>query len=132
MAIHFDLIHATILRENPHRFFDDRDPRHPSPRRARHPPRPRARRPRRSLRLRLRQTATPSARCSPPRSPELAAAWRRTGYPALQELCRTTFHEAAQPRDLPILNWWERLGERADQPTPSGVSTDSLTPSDCL
>jgi hypothetical protein len=35
------------------------------------------------------------------------------GYPELQKVCRRAFEDAAQARELPILNWWEKLGEHA-------------------
>jgi MoaA/NifB/PqqE/SkfB family radical SAM enzyme len=45
--------------------------------------------------------------------PVLAARWRLVGYPELQKVCRRAFEDAAQARELPILNWWEKLGEHA-------------------
>jgi MoaA/NifB/PqqE/SkfB family radical SAM enzyme len=45
--------------------------------------------------------------------PVLAARWRTVGYPELQKVCRRAFDDAARARELPILNWWEKLGEHA-------------------
>jgi MoaA/NifB/PqqE/SkfB family radical SAM enzyme len=118
MTIQFDLIHATILRENPHRFFDDRDA---------------SDRPLADLVSPL--VIEPDGRVVPfgygfanryalgflttASLSQLTSAWRTTGYRDLQALCRSTFHDAAQQRELPILNWWETLGEHAAQPSSS-------------
>jgi Fe-coproporphyrin III synthase len=112
MLIQFDLIHATILRENPDRFFDERDA---------------MKRPLAELVSPL--VIEPDGRVMPfgygfsaryalgslteATLPQLATAWRVTGYRELQDLCLATFQDAAQHRDLPILNWWEMLGEHA-------------------
>ena len=119
MVVQFDLIHATILRSNPHRFYDEREA---------------ATRPLADLVSPL--VIEPDGRVAPfgygfahryalgylteAPLPELAAKWRTNGYHDLQALCRATFEDASQPRDLPILNWWEKLGERAtlQQPPP--------------
>ena len=45
---------------------------------------------------------------------ELANQWRANGYRELQRLCHKAFEDASQRRELPILNWWEKLGEHAD------------------
>jgi MoaA/NifB/PqqE/SkfB family radical SAM enzyme len=118
MAIQFDLIHSAVLREQPQRFFDEGE----------------------ALERPLGELVSPlviedDGRVVPfgygfagryalgflttAPLPELAAAWRRTGYRALQNLCRATFQDAAQQRELPILNWWERLGEHAVQDSSS-------------
>lgn len=112
MNIQFDLIHATILRENPERFFDLREA---------------SNRPLADLvsplvieadgrvvpfgygfaqRYALGSLADTTLS-------EMAASWRTAGYRDLQALCRTAFDDAAKPRELPILNWWEKLGEYA-------------------
>lgn len=112
MLIQFDLIHSAVLRDNPGRFFDDRDA---------------MTRPLADLVSPL--VIEPDGRVMPfgygfsPRHAlgslteatllELAAAWRIAGYRELQNLCRATFEDAAQQRELPILNWWEKLGEHA-------------------
>jgi MoaA/NifB/PqqE/SkfB family radical SAM enzyme len=112
MFLQFDLIHAELLRQHPERFFDDADARS---------------RPLADLvsplvieadgrvvpfgygfasRYELGSlTAAPL--------PKLAEAWRITGYRKLQDLCRDTYQQASQKSGLPILNWWEKLGEQA-------------------
>jgi Fe-coproporphyrin III synthase len=112
IAIQFDLIHSAVLREQPHLFFDEG----------------------KTLERTLGELVSPlvvedDGRVVPfgygfagryalgfltrASLQELAAAWRTTGYRALQNLCRATFQDAVQQRELPILNWWERLGEHA-------------------
>ena len=113
MTIQFDLIHAKILRDQPDRFFDEQEARN----------RP------------LGELVSPlvieaDGRVVPfgygfadryavgslreARLCQLAANWRADGYRDLQALCRATFEDAARERELPILNWWEKLGERAN------------------
>ena len=117
MAVQFDLIHAAILRENPERFFDDRDAE----------TRP------------LGELVSPlvieaDGRVVPygygfanryalgslqqSSLSGLATAWRAKGYRDLQTLCRVAFEDAARERELPVLNWWEKLGEHANQQPP--------------
>jgi Fe-coproporphyrin III synthase len=118
MKIQFDLIHATILRENPERFFDLREA---------------SNRPLADLVSPLvieadgrvvpfgygfAQRYALGSLTDAPLS-ELAVIWRTQGYRDLQSLCRTAFGDAAQQRELPILNWWERLGEHAISSPPS-------------
>lgn len=112
MLIQFDLIHSAVLRDNPDRFFDDRD----------------------AMTRPLAELVSPLVIESDGRVmpfgysfsshhalgsltkatlPQLAAAWRINGYRELQDLCRATFEDAAQQRELPILNWWEKLAEHA-------------------
>jgi MoaA/NifB/PqqE/SkfB family radical SAM enzyme len=113
MTVQFDLIHAKVLRDHPDRFFDAGEA---------------AGRPlgdlvsplvieadgrvvpfgygfARSYTLGSLQEATLG---------EMAVHWRKNGYGRLQALCRETFQDASQERELPILNWWEKLGEHAD------------------
>jgi MoaA/NifB/PqqE/SkfB family radical SAM enzyme len=117
MIVQFDLIHATVLRDNPDRFFDDRDAQS---------------RPLADLVSPLVIEA--DGRVVPfgygfadryalgslkdATLGELTAAWRTSGYRDLQVVCRTAFEDAARQRDLPILNWWEKLGEHASLSTP--------------
>jgi MoaA/NifB/PqqE/SkfB family radical SAM enzyme len=112
MAIQFDLVHAQIVRDNPERFFDESEA---------------SDRP-------LGELVSPlvieaDGRVVPfgygfasrfalgslcdARLRELAAKWRMQGHRELQRLCRETFEQVARPRELPVLNWWETLGERA-------------------
>jgi MoaA/NifB/PqqE/SkfB family radical SAM enzyme len=112
MFLQFDLIHADLLRHHPQRFFDDQEAMS---------------RPLADLisplvieadgrvvpfgygfadRFALGSIATDSLR-------DLAAAWRADGYRKLQDVCRATYLEATRPRELPVLNWWEKLGEKA-------------------
>lgn len=117
MTIQFDLVHATILRANPNRFFDLSDA---------------SDRPLAELvsplvieadgrvvpfgygfAQRYALGSLANATLS-----ELAVIWRTRGYRDLQSLCRTAFDDAAQQRELPILNWWEKLGEHAASSTP--------------
>jgi len=112
MIIQFDLIHSTILRDNPDRFFDERE--------AMTRPLSELVSP---LVIEADGRVTPFAYGFPSRYalgslaqatlPQLSAAWRTTGYRDLQRLCRTTFDDAIQQRELPILNWWEELSEHA-------------------
>jgi MoaA/NifB/PqqE/SkfB family radical SAM enzyme len=113
MVVQFDLIHASLLRDHPDRFFDDQD----------------------AMARPLGELVSPlviedDGRVVPfgygfsgrhalgslrqARLSDLAAKWRADGYRDLQALCRATFEDAAQERELPILNWWEKLGERAN------------------
>jgi MoaA/NifB/PqqE/SkfB family radical SAM enzyme len=113
MAVQFDLVHAKVLRDHPERFFD----RAAADGRA------------------LGELVSPlvieaDGRVVPfgygfargyalgslqeAALPELAAKWRSNGYRELQNLCQDAFNDAAQARELPILNWWEKLGEHAN------------------
>jgi hypothetical protein len=115
MAVQFDLIHAQVLRDHPERFFDNGD----------------------AANRALGELVSPlvieaDGRVVPfgygfARSyvlgslkdanlRELAAQWRAHGYRELQALCRKTFDDASRERELPILNWWEKLGEHASAP----------------
>lgn len=49
------------------------------------------------------------------RLPELAAKWRAHGHRELQVLCRATYEQVSQGRELPILNWWDELGQHANR-----------------
>jgi MoaA/NifB/PqqE/SkfB family radical SAM enzyme len=112
MAVHFDLIHAGVMRENPELFFSEAEA---------------MTRPLAELVSPLvieadghvvpfeYGFAAPYALGSLKDAglPELAARWRKCGYRELQRLCRGAYEDAAQMRELPILNWWEKLGERA-------------------
>jgi Fe-coproporphyrin III synthase len=112
MTIQFDLIHSAVLRSHPDLFFDEREA---------------SSRPLGELvsplvieadgrvvpfgygfagRYALGSLATADL-------PQLAADWRATRYRDLQQLCRAAFQDAAKVRELPVLNWWETLGERA-------------------
>lgn len=42
---------------------------------------------------------------------ELAAAWRRTTYPAFKRLCRTAYEDVAADAETPLTNWYERVQE---------------------
>jgi MoaA/NifB/PqqE/SkfB family radical SAM enzyme len=113
MTVQFDLIHARVLRDHPERFFDTGEAAHRA----------------------LGELVSPlvieaDGRIVPfgygfARSYalgslqettllEIAARWRTTGYCELQTLCHETFVDASQERELPILNWWEKLGQRAN------------------
>lgn len=113
MVVQFDLVHAKVLRDHPERFFD----RGEATGRA------------------LGELISPlvieaDGRVVPfgygfahrfalgslqeATLLELAAKWRANGYRDLQSLCHKTFEEASQERELPILNWWEKLGEHAN------------------
>lgn len=112
MVVHFDLVHVAALRLNPDRFFD-RQPAFERP---------------------LAELVSPlvieeSGRVVPfgygfderfslgsiaqESIAAMAARYRASGHSALQALCRRTFEEVLQPRDFPILNWWESLGQHA-------------------
>ena len=123
MAVHYDLVHASILRQHPERFFD---------------PRPAMDRPLGELvsplvieadgrvvpfgygfaeRYSLGSIANESL-------PNLARNFRANGYPGLQQLCRSTLEDAARDRgDFPILNWWETLGRHALSEAPPHAAT---------
>lgn len=112
MNVQFDLVHATVLRSNPELFLGVNNPEN-------HP----------LAELVSPLVVEPDGRIAPfgygfasryslgnitqASLSELADAFRGNGYHHLQALCRSTFEEASKPRDLPILNWWERLGEHA-------------------
>ncbi len=113
MAVQFDLIHAQVLRDHPERFFDTAEA---------------AGRALGDLVSPLvieadgrvvpfgygfsRGYALGSLQNASLR--ELAVKWRAEGYRDLQALCRKAFEDASQERELPILNWWEKLGEHAN------------------
>ncbi len=48
--------------------------------------------------------------------PDLARAWRRTGYPAFRQLCRRVFIDLTAPTELPFVNWYEEVGAAAEVP----------------
>ena len=49
---------------------------------------------------------------------ELAAQWRRERLPAFSRVCRSAFEAITAPADLPFANWYEVVGDRAEQPLP--------------
>jgi len=123
MAVQFDLIHAKVLRDHPDRFFDDGE----------------------AATRALGDLVSPlvieaDGRVVPfgygfaahyslgslPEAtlPEIAARWRTNGYRELQTLCRKTFQDATQERELPILNWWEILGEHANALATVDIQSD--------
>jgi len=44
---------------------------------------------------------------------DFAPEWIRTGYPRFRELCRRVHAEAAEPSELPFLNWYEWIERRS-------------------
>jgi len=113
MAVQFDLVHAQVLRDHPERFFDRGDATgralgdlvSPLVIEADGRVVPFGYGFARGYALGSLQKATLL---------ELAAKWRANGYRDLQSLCHKTFVDASQERELPILNWWEKLGEHAN------------------
>lgn len=115
MLIQFDLVHARVLREHPDRFFDVEEAED---------------RPLGDLVSPLvieadglvvpfgygfaRGFSLGSLREATLR--ELAVHWRKKGHRELQNVCRKAFEDAACERELPILNWWEKLEEHASRP----------------
>jgi len=116
MAVQLDLVHSQVMREHRERFVDDMDA---------------GARPLAELVSPL--VIEPTGRVAPfgygfpdayalgslysASIPELASAWRRAGWRRLQQLCRTTFDDAAAPRELPVLNWWDQLTHHAQRAT---------------
>lgn len=112
MLIQFDLVHARVLREHPDRFFDAEEA---------------AGRPLGDLVSPLvieadglvvpfgygfaRGFSLGSLRETT--LLEMAVHWRKRGHRELQNVCRKAFEDAARERELPILNWWEKLEEQA-------------------
>ena len=115
MAVQFDLIHAKVLRDHPERFFDTGEAAgralgdlvSPLVIEADGRIVPFGYGFARGYSLGSLQEAT---------LVELAARWRANGYRDLQILCHKVFLDASQERELPILNWWEKLGEHANAP----------------
>jgi MoaA/NifB/PqqE/SkfB family radical SAM enzyme len=113
MMVQFDLIHAKVLRDHPHRFFDAGEAAgralgdlvSPLVIEADGTVVPFGYGFARGYRLGSLQEATLS---------EMAVRWRANGYRDLQALCHKTFQDASQEQELPILNWWEKLGEHAN------------------
>jgi hypothetical protein len=45
---------------------------------------------------------------------ELMQRWRREKLPEFRDLCRRVYQTATKPADLPFFNWYEVLGEMAE------------------
>jgi len=46
---------------------------------------------------------------------ELATRWRQAVLPVFSDVCKAAFADATMPTDLPLTNWYETVGKRADQ-----------------
>ena len=49
---------------------------------------------------------------------DMATEWRRARYQEFRDLCRSVFSDVTKPKPLPFFNWYEAIGQAAEQPAP--------------